>query len=116
MTWDDAVASGLSLPGMEVSTSYGTPALKAGGKLVTRYLDEDDSIVLLGVPLDERETLLAADPTVFYVTSHYRDYPAVLAQLAHLKPERLWPFLVRRWRDVAPKRAVARFQAVRGAL
>ncbi len=46
MTWDEVVAVGQELPGIEVSTSYGTPALKVRGKLVTRLRTEDDSLVL----------------------------------------------------------------------
>lgn len=48
---------GLKLPDMEASTSYGTPALKVRGRLVTRLRAEDDSLVLLCVPRDEREML-----------------------------------------------------------
>ena len=109
MTWNEVLAIGLRLPGMEASTSYGTPALKVRGKLVTRLRVEDDSLVLHGVPPDEREMLIALDPQVFHVTAHYEGYPAVLARLATLEPERLWPFLVRRWKEVAPMRAVASF-------
>lgn len=96
---------------MEASTSYGTPALKVRGRLVTRLRAEDDSLVLLSVPPDEREMLMEMDSRVFHITPHYQGYPTVLARLAPLEPERLGPFLVRRWREVAPKRIVARFEA-----
>lgn len=109
MTWDDVLALGLRLPGMEVSTSYGTPALKVRGKLVTRLRAEDDSLVLQSVPPDEREMLMAVEPQVFHLTPHYEGYPIILARVATLKPDQLWPFLVRRWREVAPKRVVASF-------
>jgi hypothetical protein len=113
MTWDEVLAIGLRLPGMEASTSYGTPALKVRGKLVTRLRAEDDSLVLLGVSPDERGMLLEMDPRVFHITPHYQGYSAILARLAPLKPDRLGPFLVRRWREVAPKRIVASFEAGR---
>ena len=109
MTWDDVVALGGILPGTEVSTSYGTPALKVRNKLVTRLRNEDASLVLPSVPADERDMLIAAEPEVFHVTPHYEGYPIVLARLPSLYAERLWPFLVRRWRELAPKRAVADF-------
>jgi hypothetical protein len=111
MTWDDVLAIGLRLPGMEASTSYGTPALKVKGKLVTRLRTEDNSLVLLSVPPDERAMLMAMDPAVLHITPHYQGYPAVLARLAALEPERLRPFLVRRWQELAPKRVVASFMA-----
>ncbi|MCJ2139983.1 MmcQ/YjbR family DNA-binding protein [Methylobacterium sp. E-066] len=111
MTWDDVLAMGLKLPNVEAATSYGTPALKVRGKLVTRLRAEDDSLVLHSMPADEREMLIAVNPQVFHVTTHYLGHPTVLARLAALEPEGLWPFLIRRWREVAPKRAVISFDA-----
>ncbi|TXN40606.1 MmcQ/YjbR family DNA-binding protein [Methylobacterium sp. WL30] len=111
MTWDDVLAIGLKLLHIEAATSYGTPALKVRGKLMTRLRAEDDSLVLHSVPPDEREILFAADPRVFHITTHYEGYPAVLGRLAALETVSLWPFLVRRWREVAPDRAVASFDA-----
>ena len=105
MTWDDVVALGRELPEVEVSTSYGTPALKVRGKLLTRIRPEDDSLVLPDVPVDEREVLIYADPRTFHVTPHYLGYAIVLARLAALEPAILLPFLQGRWRAVAPKRS-----------
>ncbi len=96
---------------MEASTSYGTPALRVRGKLVTRLRAEDDSLVLHSVASDECDMLMGMDPEVFHITPHYAGYPVVLARLATLHPERLWPFLVRRWREIAPKRVVAGCEA-----
>ncbi|KAB1073471.1 MmcQ/YjbR family DNA-binding protein [Methylobacterium planeticum] len=107
MTWDDVLALGMKLTAMEASNSYGAPALKVRGKLVTRLRTEDDSLVLHGVPPDERDLLMAVEPQVFHITPHYEGYPIVLARMANLEPDRLWPFLLRRWREVAPKRLVA---------
>lgn len=111
MTWEEVVALGGELPEVEVAISYGTPALKVRAKLLTRLRNEDDSLVLLGVGPDEREMLLEAAPHVFHTTPHYAGYPAVLARLAVLEPPQLRAFLLRRWREVAPKRLVARFDA-----
>ncbi len=108
MTWEDVIALGHELPEVEVSTSYGTPALKVHGKLITRLRPEDDSLVLPEVSIDERAVLIEADPETFHTTAHYVDYPIVLARLAALEPVRLRPFLLRRWRAVVPKRLVAR--------
>jgi hypothetical protein len=111
MTWDDVCKIGLAFPGVEVSTSYGTPALKVKGKFLTRLRPEDDSVVLVDVPHEEREMLLETDPDVFWFTDHYRDYPAVLARLRPLAPETFESFLERRWRNVAPKALVKAYDA-----
>lgn len=106
MTWDDVVALSKTLPGTETSTSYGTPALKVRGKLLTRLRPEGDSLVLISVPADERDMLIEAAPDVFHVTPHYDSYPMILARLAALDTDRLRPLLVRRWREIAPKQSM----------
>jgi hypothetical protein len=107
MTWDDVVDLGKSFPGVEVGLSYGTPALKVRGKILTRLRPEDDSLTLHDVPVDEREMLIESDPAKFHTTSHYDGYPIVLARLAALTPERLQPFMERRWRSLASKTMLA---------
>ncbi len=106
MTWDAVIAIGLKLPEVEVSTSYGTPALKVRGKLLTRLRPEDESLVLLEVGFDEREVLMEAEPQTFHTTPHYRDYPSVLARLESVDPATVAQMLERRWRAAAPKRLV----------
>jgi hypothetical protein len=111
VTWDEVVAVGLKLPGVEVSTSYGTPSLKAYGKVLTRLRPEDDSLVLVGVGFDERDFLMEAEPAVFHITAHYKDYPSVLARIAQVDPGTVAQLFERRWRAVAPKRAVKAWDA-----
>lgn len=106
MTWDDATEIGLRLPGVTVSTSYGTPALKLRGKLLTRLRPEDDSLVL-GASLDEKDFLIESRPDVFHTTPHYDGYGAVLARLATLDAETLERFLRRAWSANAGKRLAA---------
>jgi hypothetical protein len=113
MTWDEVCAIALSFPGVEESTSYGTPSLKVKGKFLTRLRAEDNSLVLVDVTFDEREMLIEAEPAVFHTTPHYRDYPSVLARLEGVDPGSVRNFLERRWRNVAPKRTVKAFDESR---
>jgi hypothetical protein len=106
MTWDEVIAIAQELPGVEVSTSYGTPSLKVRGKFLTRLRSEDDSIVLVDVPFDERDLLIEAEPQTFHTTPHYDGYPTVLARLAAVDAVTVRRMLERRWRHVAPKRMV----------
>lgn len=114
MDWNDVVVLGRELRGVEVSTSYSTPALKVRGKLLTRLRPEDDSLVLPEVPVEEREMLVQAEPDVFHTTPHYDGYPIVLARLGALEPDRLRPFLERRWRTLAPRRSAVRLGGASG--
>ena len=111
MTWDEALAAVAHLPGIEVSTSYGTPSLKIAGKFLTRLRAEDDSLVLLEVEPEEIEMLIADQPAIFHITPHYVGHRAVLARIAALPPETLAHHIERRWRAVAPRRAVKAYDS-----
>lgn len=106
MTFDDVRRIALALPGVEISTSYGTPALNVRGKFLTRLKEDGDSLVLTGVSSDERDMLTEGFPDAYYITDHYRSYPCVLLRLSRAEPEAVRGFLVRRWREVAPKKLV----------
>jgi hypothetical protein len=103
LTWEDVVELGAALPGVTLSSSYGTPALKLRGKLVTRFRPDIDSLVLLDVPPDERDMLIKLDPAIFHTLPHYDGYPAVLARLATIDAATLLSFLTRRTRNLTPK-------------
>jgi hypothetical protein len=99
--------AGASLPEIEESTSYGTPALKVRGKLVAR-LREDGETLVLRADLDSRDAMLRAQPKLFFITDHYRDYPAVLLRLTVVQPAHLKSLLEDSWRLVAPPSLVAK--------
>ena len=106
MTFDDVRKFALTWPEVEDGTSYGTPALKVRKKLLVRLREDGDSLVMPGVPQDEREMLVESQPKVFYFTDHYRDYPMVLIRLSKARRSRVEPLLRRHWRTLASKAAV----------
>ena len=67
------------------------------------------------VALDEKDMLLDVSPDIFHTTPHYDGYPMVLAYLAQLEADTARAFLTRRWRNIAPKRMVAAWDARAGA-
>ena len=93
------------LPGIDESTSYGTPSLRVGGKLLMRVKD-DDTIVLL-CPMEEKEMLMAAEPAIYYETEHYKGWPGVLVRMSKIGDDELEHRVERSWRYRAPKRLVA---------
>jgi hypothetical protein len=106
MTFDDIRKLALSWPEVEDGTSYGTAALKVRKKLLVRLKEDGDSLVMPGVPPDEREMLVESQPKIFYFTDHYKDYPMVLIRLSKARRAVVEPLLRRRWRTLASKRAV----------
>lgn len=101
LTFDDVVSLARTLPGVEESTSYGTPALKVRGKLFARLREDRETLVLRAHDL-VRSHLIRTDPAVFFVTDHYRDGPWVLVRLPMIRAAALQPLLVDAWRDAAP--------------
>jgi hypothetical protein len=113
-TWDDVVALGTRLPGVEEGTWFGTPALKVSGKGgMCRLRTDPDALVLRVTDLGEREALLQGQPDVFFSTPHYDGHPYVLVRLEAVDPEELAELLEEAWRLRAPKRVVAQYDAKR---
>ena len=96
----------LSFPGAEEGTSYGYPSYKVAGKFFTRLRDEDDSLVMSVASVDERDMLLEADPSVFHITDHYKNYSYVLVRIEKISKKDLRMMLERLWRKIAPKKLV----------
>jgi hypothetical protein len=106
MTFDDVRKISLAWPEVEDGTSYGTPALKVRRKLLVRLREDGDSLVMAGVPPDERDILVESQPNIFYFTDHYKDYSYVLIRLSKAKRATVEPLLRRQWRVLASKAAI----------
>jgi hypothetical protein len=104
-TWKDVVEIGTRLPGVEVGTSFRRPALKVRGK----------GMCSLRTNLGEREMLLRSEPDVFFSTPHYDGWPYVLVRLDVVAADELSELVEDAWRVFAAKRAVAAWDAERGA-
>ena len=79
-TWRGVCKLALRWPGVTEGTSYGTPALHVGKRFLAR-LKEDGETMAIKIDFSDREFLLEFDPSTFYLTDHYRAYPAVLVRL-----------------------------------
>jgi hypothetical protein len=104
-TFDDVREVALALPGVVDGTSYGTAALKVGGKLMARLHQSLDCMVLRSDLLD-REILMQSAPEAFFITDHYRDYPWILVRLGVVEKSALPDLIERAWRLVASKTLV----------
>jgi hypothetical protein len=97
----------LKLPGVETGTSYGTPSLSVRKKFLAR-LKEDGETIAIRVGFDDRDVLLELDPAAFYLTDHYRDYPAMLVRLGKVRVDLLEQLVEQAWRRQAPKSLVTK--------
>jgi len=90
VTYDSVRKLALTLPNVEESTSYGTPALKVKGKLFVRWRTEDDpDTIALKMPIEQRDEMISTDPETYFITDHYRNYPWILVRLSKVHPDAL---------------------------
>lgn len=88
-SWEEAVAFALTLPGAELSTSYGKPAVKVNGRPFLYTGHEATSSFGIAIDLDTVEILKETDPETFWQSKHYEGWPAVLIRFDSRDPERV---------------------------
>ena len=101
-SFDDIRKIAHALPGVVDGTSYGTPALKVGGKLFAR-LHQSMECVVLRCELLDREILMQSAPDAFFIADHYCDHPWILLRLGAVEKRALPDLIERAWRLVASK-------------
>src|SRR3954465_649769 len=105
-SWADVVAVGTGFPGVEESTSYGTPSLKVRGKFMCRLRTNPDALVVRTIDVADANALKLGNPDVFFSTPHYDGWPGVLVRLEAIDPGELAELIEDAWRTQAPKKLV----------
>lgn len=108
MDFDDVFAIASAFPGVVRSITHGTPSIKLGTKFLLR--EREPGILALQRPsIDERDMLIEADPELFFVTDHYRDYPYVLIRMDRLTPDHFRALFETIWREKATKSQISAY-------
>ena len=94
----------LAFPGVEATTSYGTPALKVKGRLMARLRTEAEGALALRCDFVDRNILLLANPQAYFLTDHYMNYPMILVRLDKVQRAELADLLDRAYRMAAPSK------------
>jgi hypothetical protein len=115
MKWEQLVKLGCELPEVEEGIWFRTPALKVRGKSFVRLKEDGESVVFLLESVDEQEFLIQARPELYFITDHYRGWPAVLARLAKLRVPECRLRLKQGWLLKAPRTLVKQHDAARDA-
>lgn len=91
VSWEAARDFALSLPGTELSASYGKPAVKvaANGRPFLGTGRETATSFVLHIDIATAEMLMATGPETFWQTPHYQGYGAVLVRFDSPDPERV---------------------------
>ena len=98
-----------TFPGTEESTSYGTPAIKVGKRLILRLHQKEDAIVVLLNTVEEQQLFISQDPMSFYITDHYTGYPAVLVRPT-IEETSFREVMELAWRRVARKADIVTYE------
>jgi hypothetical protein len=101
------------LPAVEESRSYGTPAIKAGGKFLARLRSEAEGGLAIRCSFNDRDMLLLAAPDVFYITDHYANYPAILINLEKVNWDAMPGIIENAWRLAVPPKLLKQYEAAR---
>ena len=109
MKWEQLCKHGKAFPEVVEDIWYRTPALKVRGKAFCRLMEDGKDVVFMLEDVEEQTVLCENLPAIYYITDHYRGYPAVLARLAKLTAAECKLRLERAWRIKAPKKLVATF-------
>jgi hypothetical protein len=103
------IATHHAWPGVEESTSYGTPALKVKGHLLLRIREPD--VLVVACEQHEKEFLKQADPEIYFETPHYHGYDWILIRISKIDREDLAAHIEKAWRRRATKKMVAEFDS-----
>jgi hypothetical protein len=109
MTFDEAVTFALTLPGTELGTSYGKPAVKvaSNGRAFLFPSHEPNTSFGVAIDLDTIEILKATDPETFWQTPHYEGWEGVLIRYDSNDHERVRE-VIERSRDFVAAKPKAR--------
>ena len=117
-SWDDVRRIALALPETSERPSHGNDSWRVRDKLfvwerplrpkeVSELGEEAPAGPILGVRVEDlevKEALIQDDPRVFFTTSHFDGYSAVLVRLEEIGVEELEEVIVEAWLCRAPRR------------
>jgi len=107
-SFDRVEKLGAKLPGVEVSTYFGMPALKLDGQMLacmTSHKSAEPDTLAVRVDFLERDLRIANEPDIYYVKPHYVNYACVLTRLARVDDSALADLLESGFRFVTKKKS-----------
>lgn len=97
---------GRSLPGVELTTTWGQPTLKVHGRMFacapSHKSAEPNSLVVM-MDFADRDALLQEEPHTYYLKEHYVTYPCVLVRLSRVHRDALEDLLLGAHRYVSER-------------
>jgi hypothetical protein len=108
LTKSEARKIALAIPGASEGPYFGKPSIFVGEGFLCRVHDKEDAVVIIVGSMEMRDVMLEAEPELFYITDHYRNFPTVLARLKALDKKTLKDLLTARLLRLEQKAAKKR--------
>jgi hypothetical protein len=93
----------LGVKGMTEGAYFGKPSVFYNAEFVGRVHDKEEAVALRVGTIEMRDVMLEAEPRLFYITDHYRAWPALLARLSALNSKTLKELVEARVREIEAK-------------
>jgi hypothetical protein len=108
LTRAEARKIALSFAGAHEGPYFGKPSIFVGEAFLCRVHDREEAVVIVQGSMEMRDVMLEAEPRLFYITDHYRNFPTVLARLGALDKKTLKQLLAARLLRLQEKAAKKR--------
>ena len=117
--FENVEAIARTLLGVEVTKTWGQPALKVGGTMfacIASHKSAEQNTLVVKMDFAQRDALIEEEPETYYLKEHYVGYPCVLVRLSRVHPDairgrqaHLCPICFERLRGRSPERFEGRF-------
>lgn len=77
----------LAIPGTKEVLWFRKPAVFLHDQFLTKVHDKEEAMTLRVSSMEMRDMMLEAEPELFYITDHYKNFPFILARLSALTPK-----------------------------
>ena len=97
---------GRTLPDVEVTTTWGQPALKVRGKMfvcIASHKSAEPNTLVVMMDFADRDALLEDDPDTYYLKDHYLNYSCVLVRLSRVRDDALRDLITGAYRFVSAR-------------
>ena len=104
LTFNDVRKIGATLDGVDVGTAYDSPCLRVNKTMIACIAinkQAEPNSLMIRMPVDQRDALIAEAPDVYYLKPHYENYPCVLVRLAKVHRDALRDLLQGAWREAS---------------
>jgi hypothetical protein len=109
-------STGRTLPDVEVTTTWGKPTLKVGGKMfvcIASHKSAEPNTLVVMMDFADRDALIEDDPDTYYLKDHYVNYPCVLVRLSRVRADALRDLVTGAYRFITAKKGTSRRQRPR---